>query len=84
MRQRSSFNPMGTYRGLGAAYSILNVYGQFPTLGLRDNIVYDIIPITPNAAGATIVNASIYNVTCAAAQVARPIEVRSQYAVGMT
>lgn len=48
------------------AYDILLFSDQVPTLGLRDNIVYDIIPSVPFANGSAQVNASVYNVDCAA------------------
>ncbi|KIP03458.1 hypothetical protein PHLGIDRAFT_15856 [Phlebiopsis gigantea 11061_1 CR5-6] len=50
--------------GTGPSFDFLQVYNQFPTLGLSDNMVYDIIPTIPNAVGSTLVNASVYNVTC--------------------
>ena len=52
------------HRVTPGAFSILDVYGRFPTIGLAENMVYDVIPIIPNAVGSTAVNASIYNVTC--------------------
>lgn len=48
------------------AYDILSIYGQFPTMGLADNMVYDVIPAIPSAVGLTAVNASVYEVDCAA------------------
>ena len=54
------------HRVTPGAFSILDVYGRFPTIGLAENMVYDVIPIIPNAVGSTAVNASIYNVTCSA------------------
>ncbi|EKM52147.1 uncharacterized protein PHACADRAFT_151151 [Phanerochaete carnosa HHB-10118-sp] len=49
-----------------SAYDILPVYDQVPMLGLQDNMVYDIIPSVPSANGTATVNASVYNVDCAA------------------
>lgn len=46
------------------AYDILSVYGQIPTPGLLDNMVYDLIPALPTARGAAFVNASLYDVDC--------------------
>lgn len=47
-------------------YDILLSYGQLPTLGLLDNMVYDVIPSVPSAQGEVMVNASIYDVQCSA------------------
>ncbi|GJE84277.1 hypothetical protein PsYK624_003530 [Phanerochaete sordida] len=47
-------------------YDILTVYGQTPTLGLQDNMVYDVIPAVASAVGTARVNASVYGVACAA------------------
>lgn len=49
-----------------AAYDILLVYEQSNTIGLADNMVYDIIPTVPAATGRTTVNASVFEVECAA------------------
>lgn len=46
------------------SYDILSVYGQIPTPGLIDNMVYDVIPLIPAAMGNATVNASIYEVDC--------------------
>lgn len=51
-----------------SSYDILMVYDQVPTLGLLDNMVYDVIPTVPSAVGNTTVNASVYEVNCAALQ----------------
>lgn len=48
------------------SFDILSVYGQFPTLGLLDNMVYDAIPMVTSAIGNTTINATIFNVDCAA------------------
>ncbi|GJE90216.1 hypothetical protein PsYK624_063430 [Phanerochaete sordida] len=45
-------------------YDILSVYNQFPTKGLTGNMVYDVIPLVPNATATTEVNAAIYEVDC--------------------
>ena len=37
-----------------------------PTLGLQENMIYDIIPSIPSAIGKATVNASVYDVDCAA------------------
>lgn len=37
---------------------------QLSSLGLLDNMVYDVIPEVPSAVGQTVVNASIFNVQC--------------------
>ncbi|KAI0089621.1 hypothetical protein BDY19DRAFT_114029 [Irpex rosettiformis] len=47
-----------------ASWDILNVYNQFSQLGLRDNMVYDILPVIPLAGGYTLVNATKFNVDC--------------------
>lgn len=47
-------------------YDILLFYEQFTTIGLAENMVYDIIPIIPAAVGNTTVNASVFDVECAA------------------
>lgn len=49
-----------------AAYDILLFYEQFTTIGLAENMVYDIIPVVPAAVGNTTVNASVFEVQCAA------------------
>lgn len=49
-----------------SAYDILLVYDQVPTLGLQDNMVYDVIPYVPSAKGTATVNGSVYSVDCAA------------------
>ena len=51
-------------RSAPQSYDILSVYGQFPTLGLLDNFVYDIIPTVPSGVGTTTVNASVYDIEC--------------------
>lgn len=51
---------------LVSAYDILLMYGQIPTVGLLDNMVYDIIPQVPGAIGNVTVNASVYEVQCVA------------------
>ena len=56
---------------LVSTYDILLTYGQMPTVGLVENMVYDIIPVVPQATGNTTVNASLYNVECAAVPNAR-------------
>ena len=48
------------------SYDILTVYGQTPSLGLQDNMVYDVIPQVASAEGTTVVNASVFGVACAA------------------
>lgn len=55
-----------TYSGAqdAASWDILNVYGQFSQLGLQDNMVYDVLPITPLATGNASVNATIFSVDC--------------------
>ncbi|KIP03450.1 hypothetical protein PHLGIDRAFT_238213 [Phlebiopsis gigantea 11061_1 CR5-6] len=55
-------------------FEFLPVYGQFPTLGLLDNMVYDIIPSVASAVGTTAVNASIYSVECMAIPTAKQSE----------
>lgn len=54
------------YSYIDMAYDILPVYGRFPTLGLVDSMVYDVIPGIPSAIGNVSVNASIYEVQCSA------------------
>lgn len=49
-----------------AAYDILLFYEQFTTVGLSENMVYDIIPTIPAAVGTTTVNASVFDVECTA------------------
>ncbi|EKM54969.1 uncharacterized protein PHACADRAFT_208510 [Phanerochaete carnosa HHB-10118-sp] len=49
-----------------SAYDILLVYDQIPTVGLLDNMVYDIVPQVPSATGNAKVNASMYEVQCMA------------------
>lgn len=48
------------------AYDVLEAYGQVPTMGLQDNMVFDVIPPVSGAVGTTVVNASVYNVSCTA------------------
>lgn len=45
-------------------YDILTVYDQFTTLGLQDNVIYDIIPIVPLAFESTLVNATVFAADC--------------------
>ena len=50
-------------------YDILLFYNeiQFPTIGLADSVVYDILPILlPTATGNVSVNATAFDVDCAA------------------
>lgn len=54
-------------------YDILLSYGQVPTLGLMDNMVYDLVPPVQQAVGNVTVNASIYNVQCYALPDASPV-----------
>lgn len=56
-----------------SSYDILLFYNQFTTIGLIENMVYDIIPSVPSAIGNTTVNASTYEVDCAAVPQARQI-----------
>ncbi|EKM52091.1 uncharacterized protein PHACADRAFT_187439, partial [Phanerochaete carnosa HHB-10118-sp] len=58
-----------------SAYDILLVYDQpeVPTLGLQDNMVYDVIPQVSFASGSAMVNASVYSVDCAALPSADPM-----------
>lgn len=48
------------------AYDILSVYGQFENIGLQDNMIYDIIPVVPQAVDTTTVNATIFTADCGA------------------
>ena len=43
---------------------ILPTYGEYPTLGLAGNMVYDIIPIVPSSVGQVAVNATRFNSEC--------------------
>ena len=45
-------------------FEILSLLNQIPTPGLLDNMIYDVLPRTPNALGSTTVNASTYEVEC--------------------
>ena len=46
-------------------WDILAVYGQFSQLGLKDNVIYDILPTIPMAAvQETAVNATAFTFDC--------------------
>ncbi|KAJ7242139.1 hypothetical protein B0H12DRAFT_1236803 [Mycena haematopus] len=53
---------------LVSSYDILLMYGQVPTIGLLENMVYDVIPSVPAATGNATVNAVLYDVQCMALQ----------------
>ena len=57
-----------------SSYDILLFYDQFTTIGLADNVLYDVIPSVTSATGFTVVNASVYNVDCAAVPQAHDTE----------
>lgn len=58
------YSLLTSFRYDASAYDILAIYDQFPTLGLSDNMIYDIIPIIPTAQGHTVVNATVFTADC--------------------
>lgn len=52
-------------------YDILAFYGAYPSIGLFDNMVYDIIPVVPNAIGDVTVNGTLIGVDCSAVPTAQ-------------
>ncbi|KAI0777092.1 hypothetical protein BC629DRAFT_632196 [Irpex lacteus] len=48
------------------SFDILNLYNQFPQIGLQDNMIYDILPVVPAAVNDAVVNATYFNVDCGA------------------
>lgn len=66
VNQTTLANVTTTAANFASAYDILPVYDQVPMLGLQDNMVYDVIPQVAYANGTTAVNASVYDVDCAA------------------
>ncbi|GJE91632.1 hypothetical protein PsYK624_077820 [Phanerochaete sordida] len=59
-------NTTTSHSNYASAYDILLFSDQVPTLGLQENMIYDIIPTIPSAYGSTAVNASVYDVDCTA------------------
>ena len=51
------------------SYDVFTNYDQYATLGLVDNIVYDVIPAIATAVGETLVNATIFEGQCEALSV---------------
>lgn len=45
-------------------WDILRVYGQFPQIGLQDNLVYDVVPTIQSATKDVIVNATRFTADC--------------------
>lgn len=43
---------------------MLTVYGRFPTLGLAENVVYDVLAAVPLGVGNTTLSAFAYEVDC--------------------
>ncbi|KAI0750551.1 hypothetical protein BC629DRAFT_1598872 [Irpex lacteus] len=48
------------------SFDILNLYNQFPQIGLQDNMIYDVLPVVPAAINDAVVNATYFNVDCGA------------------
>lgn len=47
-----------------SGWNILRIYNQLPQVGLKDNMIYDIIPADPKAVNDVMVNATSFEVDC--------------------
>lgn len=47
-------------------WDILKVYGQFPQVGLYENMIYDMLLPVPAAISNATVNATVFTVDCSA------------------